>query len=51
MEALEVENLIECAQATMVSAAARRESRGAHTVDDYGRYTPNTPTAATMKNG
>jgi succinate dehydrogenase / fumarate reductase flavoprotein subunit len=35
VEALEVENLIECAQATMVSAAARRESRGAHTVDDY----------------
>ena len=35
IEALEVENLIESAQATMVSAAARRESRGAHTVDDY----------------
>jgi succinate dehydrogenase / fumarate reductase, flavoprotein subunit len=35
IEALEVENLIECARATMVSAAARRESRGAHTVDDY----------------
>ena len=35
IEALEVENLIECAQATMVSAAARHESRGAHTVDDY----------------
>ncbi len=35
IEALEVENLIECAQATMVSAAARRESRGAHSVDDY----------------
>jgi len=35
VEALEVENLIECAQATMVSAAARRESRGAHTVNDY----------------
>jgi succinate dehydrogenase / fumarate reductase flavoprotein subunit len=32
IEALEVENLIECAQATMVSAAARRECRGAHTV-------------------
>jgi succinate dehydrogenase / fumarate reductase, flavoprotein subunit len=39
VEALEVENLIECAQATIVSAAARRESRGAHTVDDY----PDTP--------
>jgi succinate dehydrogenase / fumarate reductase flavoprotein subunit len=36
IEALEVENLIEAAQATIVSAAARRESRGAHTVDDYG---------------
>jgi len=37
IEALEVENLIECAQATMVSAAARRECRGAHTVSDYER--------------
>lgn len=35
IEALEVENLIEAARATIVSAAARRESRGAHTVDDY----------------
>jgi succinate dehydrogenase / fumarate reductase flavoprotein subunit len=35
VEALEVDNLIECAMATIVSAAARRESRGAHTVDDY----------------
>ncbi len=35
IEALEVENLIEAAEATLVSAAARRESRGAHTVDDY----------------
>jgi succinate dehydrogenase / fumarate reductase flavoprotein subunit len=35
IEALEVENLIECAQATMVSAAARKECRGAHTVMDY----------------
>ncbi len=35
MEALEVDNLIEVAQATMTSAAARQECRGAHTVDDY----------------
>jgi succinate dehydrogenase / fumarate reductase flavoprotein subunit len=35
IEALEVENLIEAALATIVSAAARTESRGAHTVDDY----------------
>ena len=37
MEALEVENLIEAAQATIESAAARHECRGAHTVDDYER--------------
>jgi succinate dehydrogenase / fumarate reductase flavoprotein subunit len=36
IEALEVDNLIEAAMATMISAAARHESRGAHTVDDYG---------------
>jgi succinate dehydrogenase / fumarate reductase flavoprotein subunit len=42
IEALEVENLIEAAQATMVSAAARHESRGAHTVDDYAD-TPEHP--------
>lgn len=42
IEALEVENLIEAAQATMVSAAARKESRGAHTVNDYGD-TPQFP--------
>lgn len=42
VEALEVENLIESALATMVSAAARRESRGAHTVDDYAD-TPEHP--------
>ena len=37
IEALEVDNLIECAQSTMVSAAARKECRGAHTVSDYER--------------
>ena len=35
MEALEVDNLIEVAQATVTSAAARHECRGAHTVYDY----------------
>ncbi|MBW8760422.1 MAG: succinate dehydrogenase flavoprotein subunit [Burkholderiales bacterium] len=35
IEALEVENLIEVAQATIVSAAARKECRGAHVVVDY----------------
>jgi len=39
IEALEVENLIEAAEATIVSAAARHESRGAHSVDDYGDTT------------
>jgi succinate dehydrogenase / fumarate reductase flavoprotein subunit len=42
IEALEVENLIEAAQATIVSAAARHESRGAHSVDDYSD-TPEHP--------
>ncbi len=37
IEALEVENLIEAAQATIESAAARHECRGAHTVKDYER--------------
>jgi len=37
VEALEVDNLMESALATMVSAAARRECRGAHTVYDYER--------------
>jgi len=44
MEALEVDNLIEVAQATMVSAAARHECRGAHTVDDY-EHPADHPTA------
>ena len=37
IEALEVDNLIEAAQATIESAAARHECRGAHTVSDYER--------------
>jgi len=44
VEALEVENLIEAAQATMTSAAARRECRGAHTVYDY-EHPADHPTA------
>jgi len=37
IEALEVDNMIEVAQSTMVSAAARHECRGAHSVRDYDR--------------
>lgn len=37
IEALEVENLYEVAKATIISAAARHECRGAHTVVDYER--------------
>ena len=35
VEALELENLVETALATVVSAEARKESRGAHTREDF----------------
>ena len=35
VEALELDNLIELAMATMISAEARKESRGAHARDDF----------------
>jgi succinate dehydrogenase / fumarate reductase, flavoprotein subunit len=53
IEALEVDNLMEAAQATMTSAAARHECRGAHTVNDYERppTTPSSRWAATTPSG
>jgi len=42
VEALELENLIEVARATMISAEARKESRGAHDRADF-HDTPEFP--------
>ena len=49
VEALELDNLIEVAKATMVSAEARKESRGAHVRDD-ATDTPETPDGRDDKN-
>jgi succinate dehydrogenase / fumarate reductase flavoprotein subunit len=35
LEALELDNLLEIAEATAISAEGRRESRGAHARDDF----------------
>ncbi|WP_434630008.1 succinate dehydrogenase flavoprotein subunit [Chromobacterium sp. CV08] len=49
IEALELENLIEVAKATMISANARTESRGAHVRDD-APDTEETPNGRDDKN-
>ena len=49
IEALEVDNLMEAAQATMESAAARKECRGAHLVRDY-EHDVNHPTCPLGRN-
>ena len=50
-EALEMENLIEVAKATMISAEARKESRGAHVRDDAPDTAGTSRTAAMTRNG
>ena len=49
IEALELDNLIEVAKSTMVSAEARKESRGAHVRDD-AHDTAETPNGRDDKN-
>ncbi|OWY39192.1 succinate dehydrogenase flavoprotein subunit [Xenophilus sp. AP218F] len=49
IEALELDNLIEVAKATMISANARTESRGAHVRDD-AKDTEETPNGRDDKN-